>query len=401
MSQIISSHSPEVAESLFPKAAANHLAKLPGMEQVDESLLMAISSEYRTPVDISMAACDLREGSGLRPEDICRDLGILRLMLMDREDLCLEADPGLLTTFKRTDANQKLHADSQLNLDHFLDKGVAAVVPPRYKERAQQALGADARKVPLLERLKAERIVIANGFENSRTLHLLHDVVDHVWLFEHLRTNGLFRKYADFFTSIDFGDEAFLYSRQSELISTVGFGSRRLPLTKKSGVPTTLNANGIELLLSDEEDERADNALGLFKDMPEEKQDWCLSVIENMAIQLADERRRWGTIKQLDPKIGEKRPMALLDPLYVSFLIEAISTLQGDENEQRFARIQYGVAATIEKFLERMLEDPTTETTETVHGNNVFLEHPPVINKSVEDWIRSRLFFTTSYVRTD
>lgn len=401
MSQIITSHSAEVAESLFPKAAANHIAKIPGMENTDEALIASIADEYRTPLEISMAVCDLREGSGLSPEDVSRDLGILLFMLLDREDLCLEADPSLFGTFKRTDRNQVIHGTNQLNIDHFLDNGVSAVVPPGYKERAQKALDSDQRGVPLLERLKAERVVVANRFENSRILHLLHDVVDHVWLFDHLRTNGLFEKYSDFFESIDFGNDAFLYSRQSELISSVGFGSRRWPLTRESGVEAILDIESIETLLSDNEDERATDALQLFRDMADDKQAWCLSVIENMAIQIADERRRWGTIKQFDPNTGERQPMALLDPLYISFLIDAISTLQGDQNEQIFTRVQYGIAATIEDFLKRMLVEPAVETVETIHGNPSLLEHPPTIDRTIEKWIRSRLFFTTSYVRTD
>lgn len=391
-------HGVAVAELLYPRAAANHLSKLAEFENAQEDELMAIADSYERPVDIANAAADMVDDQGILAARLTHDLGILKLMLTDNESQCVAIDQSLGLRFGQTDANQKKDGTSEQTLDFYLANGVSVSIDTDQKHTTLEVASADMRDVPLIEKIKAERVITANKFENSRVLHLLHDVIDHIWLFSHLRQEGVFSKYQDFLESVDFGERAFLYSRQAELFSTVGFGSRRWPLIQQNP-HNTLSINEIKAILADGEDVRTEEASQTLDSMSDIESEWCISIIENMAIQIADERRRWGSIKQTTSE--GVRPMHLLDPIYMAMLIDSVRSLQPTEQLFRFLKVQFGVSAILQDYFVNALKTPELISEDNIRGDEATLLAPPIISDRDTEWLHSRLYFSASYLKTN
>jgi hypothetical protein len=233
-----------------------------------------------------------------------------------------------------------------------------------------------------------------NGFAGSRVMHLMHDVIDHPWLFQELRDSGLFDRYSNFLDSVDFTDDSFLYSRQAELIATVGFGSRRWNVTKETDDPLLLGDEDISTLLSGNTDEKVENSLDIYRAKNENERSWIRFIVENMALQIADERRRYGSVKQRDPRTGDMSPMKLLDPIYLAFLVEATSHLQGLSD---YRGRQVEAASLVEGILETLVSGHLAQDQLRVMPPSRNRHSKNKIDQNKEDWFKNNLGDLTVY----
>ena len=187
---------------------------------------------------------------------------------------------------------------------------------------------------------------------------------------------------------------AFLYSRQSEMLSTVGFGIRRWALAKSRGERLVVQDDDIVSILSSGNDSRTGHAQHIYEDMGADSREWARSVIENMLVQIPDQRRRWGAVKQ---RLGDGRiriVTRLLDPLHLGLLIEATNAVQQCET---YPTVQLEALALVDDLLERQLLQTNGDTqfrVDVPRGVGAALAEADLAKI---EWFRQHLDFSTCY----
>jgi hypothetical protein len=79
---------------------------------------------------------------------------------------------------------------------------------------------------PISELNKNERIFDINGFKESKLSLIIHDLVDHLWLFDTLEMSGIFDKYEVLFTGLGNPQKFDMFKREGETVASIGFGVR-------------------------------------------------------------------------------------------------------------------------------------------------------------------------------
>jgi hypothetical protein len=334
-----------VFEALYPKAAANYLSKLALFQSMPYPDILAALVDGSVSFPKRLSAVGDQIGAPLE-EGVQNELTILDLSLRGKEDDI--EDDRRKALYRRVDANQVPHSHDQRNLAYFLEGGVHVNLRADTKALLSQAVNGDTRNVPIIEKVKSEKLFGINGYGSSKVLHLLHDVMDHPWLFKHLTDEGVFKTYSDFLESIDLSNEGFLYSRQAELVAGIGFGSRRWEFASHTDEHVLLTTEHISEILGNSSDERIMRASERFKTLDIRHQAQILFVLENAIIQTADERRRFGSVKQKNTQTGVRTPMNLLDPLYVAFVIDTVTSIQ---NYSEYSTLQVATSIGVENML--------------------------------------------------
>lgn len=175
-------------------------------------------------------------------------------------------------------------------------------------------------------------------------------------------------------------------SRFAVLIRTLTFESKQEMLI--------LNDDHVKDILSDSEDERCAEAAFKYEHLSDDRKVWVRYVVENMALQIADERRRYGAVKQRDVN-GNYTPMRLMDPLYIALLIDCVNVVQESDS---FERAQILGVCAVEHALESVIENPYS-------GKKIALEIPDtdrvdditLVAPSKVEWFRNNLGLLTIY----
>lgn len=396
MSEAFSSSTPsqdmQIFGQLFPKVIANHISKLPEFESMPYSSVLDLTQDESMTMQDRLARISSLAGQASLTDELNHEVGILWLCAAGRESEVIDADRQ--AAYAKSDRNQILHADSELTLDHYLSEGIEVIFERDARVAAREFCQLDERDVPYIEKLKAKRLVNINGFDNSRIMYAVHDIVDHAWLFKQMRDFGLYDKYADLLQRVEMTDSSFLYSRQAELLASVGFGSRRWHVARDQGEHVVLTHEQIDNLLASIDDPRTAQARELLGVMSPAQRQQALFMIENMAIQFTDERRRWGAVKQSGD--FNRTPMPLLDPLYIAMMIDALVLVQHSDT---YNAVQLAATLAVETMLTSAVTDDASESRFTI---------PIPIDQGISmvkfddkraDWIAKHLSVSTSYNR--
>lgn len=333
-----------VQEKLYPLAIANYLSKLPEARVLDQASInnMMLNTEGSIESKIEKLI-PLRAIT----DQVMAEIEILWLTITDKEEEV--SDKHRQAYYESTDENQIKDRHDSRNLEWYLQNGVMVAPEDDTVDKTDIRTATSDNSVPLVEEFKADRLFVINGFRNSRVMHLIHDVIDHPYLFETLKKEGVFEKYAEMLNAIDFVDDSFLYSRQAELIASVGFGFRRFDLARIRNDQEILTDDDILNILNAGADERTLAAAEVYTTNPEVRVR-SRFIIENMAIQIADERRRYGAVKMNDGN-EEKSPMPILYPMYLAFLIDSTNVLV--KCSQKYDRALVQVICMVEQVLEQ------------------------------------------------
>jgi hypothetical protein len=387
--------SPEaVFERLTPKIMANHASKLSGMEGFSYGEVLAMVDNPEIPLVDRLVVVAGHIGDLSLVDGLVVEMDTLRLCATGRETKV--EDPVRQAAYVRSDENQTRDARSDRNLAFYLHNGVEVQFGAEAREAARRFCAEDERDVPLIEKLKAQRLLTVNGFDGSRVMYTVHDMIDHAWLFDQMRETGIMDRYADFLGSIEMEEDAFLYSRQAELLASVGFGARRWSVVG-GDEQLVFQPKDLKSILAARDDERTAAVAQLIDSMNPNEQQQAVFMIENMAIQLTDERRRWGAVKQVSDG-GERHPMSLLDPLHVALMVEALSMLQ---KSKAYGNVQLEATLRVEGMLRDAITD--TDAADTLHvpiprGNPPISESRLVLaTKHHVEWLRNNPGVSTSY----
>lgn len=383
-----------LVDLLFPKVLANHISKREEFAELRYDQVLELCARPDMAVEDRVVQVAATAGRAALTDELQHEVTILRLCALGRETEVDDAQRQ--ASYRQSDINQTKDAVSLRNLDHYLAKGIEVIFEPDVREKVLRYCSIDQRQVPLVEKLKAQRLVEINGFANSRIMYAVHDMIDHAWLFNMMRENGIMDRYADFLAAIDMEDSAFLYSRQAELLASIGFGSRRWAVAISQGEALVLGEHHIQSVLRSKDDPRAVHAADLLESMDPTQRTQAVFMVENMAIQFSDERRRWGSVKMR----GNSRaatPLALFDPMHISIMIETLHLIQGNKN---FQTAQFAATVAVEHMLETVLDDEGSETTIAIPIPKPNNSEITIAEEKLE-WLRRHPSVSTSYNRID
>jgi hypothetical protein len=382
----------ELIDRLYRKALVNHLSKLPEMSNV---ALLRTLTQVADSNDLQLNSLLAQIAAAVTSEDVVREARALYLSMHNREKDVQHEFPDRIESFNESDRNQVADADDPRTLDHYLANGLTIEATAADKALARSICTDDQRAVPIIEKLKAARLLTINGFANSRVMYLIHDMIDHVWFFDHLRNVGLFTRYRNFLISIDINPAtSFLYSRQSEVLSTICFGTRRWPLAKTRGERLLTREDDIAAIVEADNNPHAGHVMRVYEGMTPENRELTRAVVENMVVQIADERRRWGAIKQRRGNGRTQSVAGLLDPLHLSLLIEATDALQ---KCQTYRPVQLEALMLVEDLLEHELLQTAGGSQFRVNVPRSIGVAPRTGSLTMIEWFEQNLGFSTCY----
>lgn len=249
-----------------------------------------------------------------------------------------------LQTAKRNDEIQ-FRADEVRSSEFVSEQGIELRISrdgvPVIRDAQQQA---GRGMFPVLELVKNLRVLEVGGFTGSKVSLAIHDVMDHVWLFDLLDRLGIFQKYAELFNSIG-NPEAFdIFRREGEIVASIGFGVRLWANMQIGFVPEY----SVQLMMEKMEKDFDDGLLGpmhqeafvklrrLARDVSSRESQSLAFVFSNYLVELDEQRRKEGRIKRRDPRthkvVGELDPWS---PDYMAFFIDTHSILLDSHNKHR------------------------------------------------------------------
>ncbi len=277
------------------------------------------------------------DGDSAAVDEIHHDaLNIYALMANDDEAGVLERYPQLGDDYAASDRGQVKGARGKRSLDHFLTNGIDYRFDGDQLERVRSLVTPDQ---PLAAALMREKIINLNGFD-ARVNYAYHDVLDHMWLFDFVRQHGLADKYADFFDPTGYPFGGFLLSKQSELISGIGFNARLYTSQSEHRANSSLSADVMVEHLKAEgtaSDKRVQSTIDSLQSDPE-LADFTGFVIKGAISNILGQRRKYGAVKRLqaegdDSLVNTGEVVPLLDARYVAFMADSVALLadQGEE----------------------------------------------------------------------
>ncbi|HRJ06245.1 MAG TPA: hypothetical protein PK096_03610 [Candidatus Saccharibacteria bacterium] len=229
------------------------------------------------------------------------------------------------------------------SLENMRENGMVISIDPANAEeilRAHQQAGDGI--LPVTEYVKNGKILGVNGFLGSKVSLAVHDFMDHLWGFDMIEKAGILDRYADMFDSIGSPQSTDIYKREGEIVASVAFGVRYFhtlpsafgPLMRSSQIEAHLD----DLFVDGDLEERHMEAYRTLKGMRKGSMDWqSLGFsFSNYLTELDEQRRKFGRIKQVDPK--SKRLVGELDPFspdFVCFFIDTHQQLMSSKNKHR------------------------------------------------------------------
>jgi hypothetical protein len=292
-------------------------------------------------------------------EAVVERVRLHRLLLENNEAEFLQARPDLQPEFASSDDYQLTMAASQKNLDYFLDNGIGFEFDADKLSHAR-SIAANAGKTAM-KALMREKLLTLSGFDGVSMNFIFHDVLDHAWLFKFMRDQDLHDKYSDLIVAAGNPFKGHLMSRESELLSGIGFTSRRyLSDADYYGSFAMEPGNLVSLLQSQvlQEDSRVKEAVELVEN-DKEAAAWAGFVVKATISNLILQRERWGAVKEL--KLDENgnyektgKILSLTDSRYVALIVETTRLLR--EHKQEYMAQEPALTTSVESVLQRFLD---------------------------------------------
>jgi hypothetical protein len=197
--------------------------------------------------------------------------------------------------------------------------------------------------VPLTEILKNERIAEMTFIGRSKVSTLIHDTIDHVWLYSLLADKGILAKFGQMFNAIGNPDKFDIYMRESEIVASIGYGVRYYANVEVGFKPKVLIeeiAARLEEFFDTNvlEDRHMDayRHIRLLAGSPTLRESQSLAyVFSNYLVELDEQRRKHGRINYRNEDmeiIGELDPWSAD---FLCFVIETHRLLLDSKNKHR------------------------------------------------------------------
>jgi hypothetical protein len=318
---------------------------------------------------------------------------VQELMLVDDETTVLEEHAELRAEYAASDSQQLAAASDSRNLDHYLQHGVEYGFAAQRIDELRPSI--DTSK-PVSAQLMRERVVAINGLGAVRMSVVYHDMMDHFWGMSQLRSAGLDTRYGDFAADVGNPFTGFLFSKQAELLSGIGYNTRRF-ITKPDhygSMAASREAINAHLGEDAEEDERVAGVLEKING----SEDFARAagfVINGAIGSLLLQRSRAGAVKKIvngpnGPEITGT-PEALMGSRYLSLMIDGTEVLLASGED--YQNMQLELNLTIESLLRECLE----RNLATAHLNLGRARDISNIPEAVHDELVQNAAVSTSY----
>jgi hypothetical protein len=244
------------------------------------------------------------------------------------------------------------------SLEHMRRNGMSIAIDPNAAGIILEKYAlAGAGILPLSEYVKNERILLVSGFPDySKVSHAEHDLMDHLWTFDVIERAGLLDRYSYMFDSIGNPEATDIFRREGEIVSSIAFGVRYYH-TMPSAFGPRMRSSQIEehldkLFVEGGLEDRHFEAFRYLKSLRRGSIEWqSLGFsFSNYITELDEQRRKWGRIKQRDPRtkelLGELDP---LSPDFLCFFIDTHKELMSPKNKHRDDLLRFHII--FEEFL--------------------------------------------------
>lgn len=213
-------------------------------------------------------------------------------------------------------------------------------------------------ELPIIERAKNSRIVTINGFKGSLMTLVIHDPYDHFFVSTLLREHGVEEQYKAFFDSIGNPANTDLFSREGELVGAISYAYRVWNMVEK-GIQPVITSDKIKNLIlksstPNDNQSRAVEHLDKVVKMNLEQSRKYGYIATSCIIQLLEQRRKQGYIRILDKEYDFERNMSLVEPDYLSLIVETVKLLE--ENEPLVSRAVSNAAILTEEYFHYILK---------------------------------------------
>ncbi len=252
-------------------------------------------------------------------------------------------DPEIRGTFIRVDRNQFSGMETDRSLENVLKRGIELSLNPKSEKILfEAAKEASTGAIPITEILKNQKVLKIVGFEGSKIALAVHDAIDHAWMYSLLQRKGFLDEYKDLFNSIGSPHLNDMFSREGETMASIAFGVRYLQTVEK-GFQPLISADDLrdkmdqyfkDGLLTQERHLRAYAILMRATPLSREWQSLGFT-FSNYIVELDEQRRKHGRIKQRDKCNRIYRELDPYDPDFLSLFIEAHHELNNSANKHR------------------------------------------------------------------
>lgn len=277
-------------------------------------------------------------------------------------------------------------AHQSRSLPNLLGKGIQIKIPSASILILKKL--AINPQCPLIEITKNQRLIAINGFQNSKVSLAVHDTFDHLWMFNELEENGILKRYSDFLQRVGNPQSTDIFKREGELIASTMFDYRNILFNADSDVIISIDQIK-ELLTHGENQARALSLINANEENPEYSTGLC-KIFTGIYIELLEQHRKHGSIKNLDKNFNITGNMSITDSEYAALIIEIFDHLHSKK------QIILPYLSNIMTAIEHELTKAAHQEDNNPHSFSIKLddikEYKPkehVLSEATIDWIKS------------
>ena len=304
----------------------------------------------------------------------------------------------------------EINQNPRRSLEMMRQSGVVIELPDEYIDQLRAGRRAIEEKgtCPILEKIKNQKIFTISGLKGSKASLTIHDLFDHFWSYDLLEREGVFERYKDFLTRVGNPQNTDMFKRESELIASTVFGTRLYRMAEEDFVPI-LSFDKIKKVLeksaaTEKVTPNQQRALQILDSLdPQSVEAGSLSYdVSNMAIELMEQRRKHGFIKNLEVKPdGSLSPvgvMDILDPEYIALMVEINHMILDPTNKAEQSLLNISVM--VEDYLVRVSRSPANTQAEPltvkVEDVNAYDTKNSSLKEDRVEWLKKNSGFAST-----
>ena len=304
----------------------------------------------------------------------------------------------------------EINQNPRRSLEQIRQSGVDIELSDDYIEQLRGARTVIEQNgtCPILERIKNDKVFTISGLKGSKASLTIHDLFDHFWTYDLLDRTGVFDRYKDFFDRVGNPQNTDMFKRESELIASAVFGTRLYRVAEEDFV-SIFNFDRIKRVL--EKSAKTENftpnqqtALEILDQTdPESFEAGSLSYdVSNMAIELMEQRRKHGFIKNLETRVdGTLYPvsvMNVLDPEYIALMVEINHMILDPSNKAEQSLLNISVM--VEDYLNHLSRSNANSKIEPlnvrVENINSYDIDKSSLRKDRIEWLKTHAGFAST-----
>jgi hypothetical protein len=259
----------------------------------------------------------------------------------------------------RADDKAQFDVTIRRSMSKLRQDGVRIWVLPTHVSslRDYQRMAASG-PIPLTEHIKNQRILSVDRFDGAKVSHVIHDFVDHAWLFDLLEEKRVLADHRRLIGGIGDPHLTDVFKREGEVVASIGFGVRLWAAQQVGFIPMYRLSDIYEVLdkrfIAGDVCEPA--ALESYKHLkrlvknPHLRESQSLEfVFSNYMVELDEQRRKHGRIWFNDGTSIERQELDPWGVEFLSYFIAAHRVIVDSKSKHRDALLRTHIM--VEEYL--------------------------------------------------